>query len=87
MDRGQICGCGKGDGGCLKCRMCRTCAEAIESPQCPGPDHLYRLSNDGDRLNDEENVLQIGSRIVSQWQREGGTQYPGKVIGVNNDGT
>ena len=86
-DLGKICGCGKGDGGCKKCGLCRTCAEAIESPQCPGPDHLYRLSNDGDRLNDEENVLQVGSRIVSQWQREGGTQYPGKVIGVNNDGT
>ena len=86
-DLGKICGCGKGDGGCKKCGLCRTCAEAIDSPQCPGPDHLYRLSNDGDRPNDEQNVLQVGSRIVSMWQREGGTQYPGKVIGVNNDGT
>lgn len=87
-DRGQICGCGKGDGGCKRCRMCRTCTEAIDIDICPGLDHLYRLSkSDGDKSNEEDSILEIGTRVISQWQRQGGTLYPGKIIAANNDGT
>jgi len=88
MDRGQICGCGKGDGGCLKCRMCRTCAEAIDTDICPGLDHFYRLSrSDVDKNEDDNASLQVGSRIIAQWQRSHGTEYPGKIIAVHSDGT
>lgn len=39
------------------------------------------------KSNDDDNILQVGTRIVSQWQRPGGTEYPGKIVAVNADGT
>jgi|LauGreSBDMM110SN_4_FD.fasta_scaffold83403_2 hypothetical protein len=35
----------------------------------------------------EQVVLQIGTKVFVQWRRLGGTEYPGKIANINNDGT
>ena len=36
-DKGHVCGCGLGEGGCEQCGQCIKCCELTQSGICPGP--------------------------------------------------
>ena len=89
IDRGKECGCGSGDSGCKYCGVCRSCSSESTCISKDGDHAEFQQSSVIERsaTEDPNGAIAVGTHILCQWRRSGGSVYPGVVTCVHSDGT